>query len=132
MADPVAGSVNTYFDSFAAELSAKFRRIGHLVANTGATGDYHEEILRVVLRNFLSRRFSVKTGFVYRDEDAVSNQIDIMIVDEYDGTAYIHQEGDFAIVRPRSVVAVIEVKTILDRQRFDQAVANVAAGSSPR
>ena len=121
------GNPHHYYDSFADELTAKFRRVGHLVSNKSATGDYHEEILRVVLRNFLSRRFSVKTGFVYKNEAEVSNQVDIIIVDEYDVSAYIYQEGDFAIVRPRSVIAVLEVKTKLDAPRFDEALSNIAS-----
>lgn len=123
----MSGNPHHYYDSFAEELAAKFRRVGHLVSNKAATGDYHEEILRVVLRNFLSKRFSVKTGFVYKNEQEVSNQVDIMIVDEYDASAYIYQEGDFVIVRPRSVIAVLEVKTILDGAQFDNALNNIAS-----
>jgi hypothetical protein len=121
------GNRHHYYDSFADELTAKFRRVGHLVSNKSATGDYHEEILRVVLRNFLSKRFSIKTGFVYKDEAEVSNQIDILVIDEYEAAAYIYQEGDFAIVRPRSVVAVLEVKTKLDGGQFDNALSNIAS-----
>ena len=46
-----------YLDSFAKELSSKFRRINHLTT-TGRTaiGNYHEEILKVALQNFLSKK----------------------------------------------------------------------------
>lgn len=123
----VTANPHQYYESFAEELTAKFRRVGHLVSHKSATGDYHEEILRTVLRNFLSRRFSVKTGFVYKNELEVSNQVDILIVDEYDASAYIYQEGNFAIVRPQSVVAAIEVKTKLDRRGFEEALNNIAS-----
>lgn len=118
---------NNYYDSFAEEIVAKFRRISHLIQNKSATGDYHEEILRTVLRNFLSRRFSIKTGFVYKNVQESSNQIDIMIIDEYEASAYIYQEGDFAIVRPNSVIAVLEVKTRLRGGEFDEALRNIAS-----
>ena len=123
----MTGNPQHYYDSFAEEIVAKFRRVGHLIPNKSATGDYHEEILRTVLRNFLSKRFSVKTGFVYKNEQEFSNQIDIMVVDEYEASAYIYQEGDFAIVRPRSVVAVLEVKTLLRGSEFDEALDNIAS-----
>ena len=42
------------------------------MSHNSTTGSYHEEILRTVLRNFLSKRFSVKTGFVYKNESEVS------------------------------------------------------------
>lgn len=116
-----------YYDSFAEEIVAKFRRIGHLIPNKAATGDYHEEILRTMFRNFLSKRFSVKTGFIYKNEQEFSNQIDIIVVDEYEAAAYIYQEGDFAIVRPHSVIAVLEVKTLLRGSEFDEALANIAS-----
>jgi hypothetical protein len=89
-----------YYDSFAKEIISKFQRVRSLVSHNPTNGEYHEEILKVVLKNFLSKRFSVKTGFVYKNEFEVSNQVDIMIVDEYRVSAYIYQEGDFAIVRP--------------------------------
>ena len=50
-----------------------------------------------------------------------------MVVDEYKASAYIYQEGDFAIVRPRSVVAVLEVKTLLRGSEFDEALDNIAS-----
>src|SRR5437879_8785535 len=102
-----------YYDSFAEELLAKFRRVGYLVSHSPTSGTYHEEILRVVLRNFVSKRYSVKTGFVYENEEKVSNQVDVLVVDEYHASAYIYQEGDFAIVRPHATIAAIEIKTVL-------------------
>lgn len=116
-----------YYDSFAEELSAKFRRVGHLVAHRGASGTYHEELLRVVLRNFLSRRYSVKTGFVYKNEAEVSFQVDVLVIDEHLASAYLYQEGEFAIVRPEAVVAAVEVKTILDASSFGNALENIAS-----
>lgn len=123
----MTGDPHLYYSSFSDELLAKFRRVGHLVAHNSTTGTYHEEILRSVLRNFLSKRFSVKTGFVYKDETEVSNQLDIIVVDENEVGAYLYQEGDLAIVRPRAVVATIEVKTRLDGQSFEQALLNVVS-----
>jgi hypothetical protein len=73
------------------------------------------------------KRFSVKTGFIFKDETAFSNQIDIIIIDEYEASAYIYQEGDFAIVRPRSVIAVMEIKTLLRPKEFDESLNNIAS-----
>src|SRR2546430_11387371 len=116
-----------YFDSFRKELEGKFQRVKRLVDDRSASGNYHEEILKTVLRNFLSKRLSVKSGFIYAGPGKVSNQIDIMIIDENVPAAYIFQDGDFAIVLPESVVAIIEVKTTLDATQFDEAVNNIAS-----
>src|SRR5260221_13435972 len=116
-----------YFKSYADEIAGKFQRIKSLVKHREASGNYHEEILRTVLRNFLTKRFSVKQGFIYKDKEQVSNQIDIMIIDENSPAAYLFQEGDFAIVIPEAVIAVIEVKTTLDATSFDAGVDNIAS-----
>jgi hypothetical protein len=123
----VTGSPHKYYDSFAEELLAKFRRVGHLVSHNPTSGDYHEEILRVVLRNYVSKLYSVKTGFVYENDTEVSNQVDVLVIDEYHASAYIYQEGDFAIVRPHATVAAIEIKTVLSATEFDKALKNIAS-----
>ena len=121
-----------YFESFADEISSKFNRLQKIVGHPTASGDYHEEILRSVLRNFLSKRFSVKKGFIYNGSGSsnISKQIDLMIIDENSPASYIFQEGDFAIVIPKAVVAVMEIKSILDASAFDKALENIASAKS--
>lgn len=116
-----------YFESFANEITSKFRRLQSIVGHPTASGDYHEEVLRTVLRNFLSKRFSVKKGFIYAGSGSVSRQIDVMIIDENCPTAYIFQEGDFAVVLPQAVVAVMEIKTVFNANDFDQSIENIAS-----
>ena len=123
-----------YFESFADEITSKFGRLKYLVERHHPTqGDYHEEILRTVLRNFLSKRFSVKQGFIYAgpETDQISKQIDLIIIDENSPRAYIFQEGDFAIVYPDAVVAIIEVKTTLNsRKDFVDSIENISSAKS--
>ncbi len=116
-----------YFESFVNEIKGKFQRIKTLTTHRVTSGDYHEEILRNVIRNFLTKRFSVKKGFIYKGQGEVSNQLDIIIIDETMPAAYLFQEGDFAIVLPSSVVAVIEVKTSLFAGDFDKSIENIAS-----
>jgi len=101
---------------FVSELKLKLDRVYKLCSHPAESGNYHELILASVLSNFLTKRFSVKTGFIYPSKysshsDNHSGQIDIMIIDENVANAYIFKEGDFAIVRAEAVVVVIEVKT---------------------
>lgn len=116
-----------YFESFASEIEGKFNRLKLLISDRTASGNYHEEVMRTVLRNFLSKRYSVKTGFVFKDKDNVSNQIDILIIDENEPAAYIFQEGNFAVVIPEAVVATIEVKTTCNAGDFDKSVENIGS-----
>ena len=119
-----------YFESFANEITSKFRRLRTIVGHPTASGDYHEEILRTVLRNFLSKRFSVKKGFIYAGPGKVSRQIDLMVIDENSPAAYIFQEGDFAVVLPQAVVAIMEIKTTLSASDFDRALENISSAKS--
>ena len=116
-----------YFDGFESELNSKFRRLRHIIKNNQADGNYHEEIIRVVLRNFLTKRFSVKTGFIFQDDENVSKQIDILIIDENSPAAYIFQEGEFAVVMPEAVVAFAEIKTTLNIGEHNKALQNIAS-----
>lgn len=117
-----------FIESFAKEIEAKLNRIHHLVKKSNLkSGEYHEEIIRNALRNFLSQRYSVKTGYIYLDENTVSKQVDILIIDENSPFAYYFQEGDFVIVRPEPVVAALEVKTQLKKEDFRKSFANIVS-----
>ncbi|GEM_PF-991511 len=116
-----------FFESFANEIESKFQRIKTLVPHRVASGNYHEEIIRTILRNFLTKRYSVKTGFIYKSNSEISRQLDILIIDEDSPAAYLFQEGDFAIVIPEAVMAVLEVKTTLNAPDFDEALENIAS-----
>jgi hypothetical protein len=48
-----------------------------------------------------------------------------MIIDESSPAAYIFKSGDFAIVTPECVVAVIEVKTKFSAENFASAIKNI-------
>jgi hypothetical protein len=116
-----------YFESYSAELLGKLGRINQLVGGAReAIGNYHEEILKRTIQNFLTRRFSLKSGYIFKNESNVSNQTDIMIVDENCTFTYFFQEGNFAIVKPDAVVCAIEVKTDLNKETLPQAILNIA------
>ena len=50
-----------------------------------------------------------------------------MVIDENLPAAYIFQEGDFAVVMPQAVVAVMEIKTMFNAPDFDQALENISS-----
>lgn len=101
------------FKSLAAEMVAKYKRLNYFTNHPGSIGTYHETLLKSTLRQFLPKRYSLKTGFVYIDGQ-VSNQIDILIIDELEPTSYYFQEEDLVVVHPDAVVSAIEVKTTLN------------------
>ncbi|HRN70798.1 MAG TPA: hypothetical protein PLS49_06485 [Candidatus Woesebacteria bacterium] len=114
---------NHYFQSLASELDSKLGRINSLIQNHPAEkGSYHEYILKDLICNFLPKRYSIRTGFIYVDDDHISPQIDLMIIDENQTPCILAQYDDFVIVYPEAVCSVIEVKTYLNKTEFKKSV----------
>ncbi|KKM02784.1 hypothetical protein LCGC14_1780970 [marine sediment metagenome] len=112
------------------ELKVIKNRVRNLIGNRnwGEEGRYKEAILRSVIKRFLPQNFIIGTGFIIKrrendneinryDIDS-SRQIDILI---FDATRPIlFSEGDFYIVTPNSVRAIIEVKTNIENQNLTE------------
>lgn len=99
-----------YFESLTAEMSAVKDRIRNLIGSKYWPGDgqWKESVLRSVLRRYLPISFEVGSGFVI-SEDGVSTQIDVLVYDS--SGPVLFRDGDFVILTPDVVAAVIEVKT---------------------
>lgn len=115
---------NEFYEGLAKELLSKFKRVGNFTEHKPTIGAYNEAILRKAIREMLPSRFSVKTGFAFAGIGRCSKQIDILVVDENDPSAYFMQDGDFCIVHPRALVCAIEVKTNLRKRDFSEAFKN--------
>jgi hypothetical protein len=112
-----------YYEGVARELLAKLRRLSTFTGHAPSVGSTHEEFVREAVRPLLSRRFSLRTGFLYAGEGKVSRQCDILLIDESDPSPFLYSLGDLVVVHPRAVAMVIEVKTRLDRGTFYEAIA---------
>jgi hypothetical protein len=120
--------MNNYFQTFADEVLSKFERVNKLISHSASIGTYRETLIRHYLSQFLSRRYSVKTGFVYDPQnDQCSKQTDILIIDESHSAPFLFSDGDFVIAKSESVVLGIEIKSNLDKNTFHQAVENCFA-----
>lgn len=120
-----------FFESIAREIEGKLNRVSYLLTKANQkSGEYHEEIIRQSLSNFLSKRYSIKTGYIYLDDKTTSKQIDILLIDESYPFTYLFQDRDFVIVRPEPVIAVIEIKTQLLEQQFRDAFDNIFIAKS--
>lgn len=108
------------YQNYAKELISKIGRLNLLVKHAPSIGTFHENIVSNYLKNFLSRRFSVKTGFVFNtDSHEVSPQLDILVIDENVPSAYLFQDGEFVVAVPEAVVCAIEIKTNFDKEAFE-------------
>jgi len=115
-------------------------RTGH---HSESEGSYCEDLVRAFLRETLPKRFSVDTGFVLGTETDVpwrsgdppawnwkrttaSPQLDV-IVHDTDAFAPVIRTGEFVIVLPDAVHAVIEVKKTLTSTQLQRGLMNLAA-----
>lgn len=114
-----------YIRSYAEEVNSKFRRLNNLVSHNLSIGTYHEVVIRNILEKFLSKRCAIKTGFVLnRSKNAVSKQVDILVIDENNPAPYYFVEGDFVVAKHDSVLLGIEIKSVLDKAGFTSAMEN--------
>lgn len=113
-----------YMATLADEIQAKMNRVRMLVRDQhwGEEGSYKESLVRSMFREFLPKRYEVSTGFVRWWEGQVSGQLDVVIWDAQ-ATVPIMKEGNFVILPPGGVEAVIEVKSTLSRDTLRDALS---------
>ncbi|MGI9650915.1 DUF6602 domain-containing protein [Chryseobacterium sp. RLHN22] len=113
-----------YQKSLNRELDIFEDRVRNLIGNAhwGEDGRYKEDKLRNIIKSKLSNNLSVGTGFILNSisptENMLSKQIDIIVYDNNHGS--LIEEGNFVIVTPSSVRAIIEVKTNISSSRTDK------------
>jgi hypothetical protein len=128
----LASGLRDYYSSQADLMLAQFDNINQLLGpttNWTHPGELCENLLRDFLRRFLPPSFAVDKGFVYgraalEGEETHCPEIDILVHDcqEY---RPLFRMGDFAIVQPQSVRAMIQVKRALTRGQINKGLRNV-------
>lgn len=112
-------SLIEYHKATSRELLALTNKVRNLVTHWGEDGRYKEAVLKNITKKFLPEKYSIGTGFVIkqtnnRGEHLSSRQIDLIIYD--DASPILFKEGDFVIMTPDSVRAIIEVKANIQNQ----------------
>jgi hypothetical protein len=89
------------------------------------SGRFREELLRGFLTKLLPTAVSVDTGFIYGFEEVeTSKQLDIIIWYRA-AHAPVYDAGQFVIVPPESVIAVISVKSRMTPQELRHGLENL-------
>ena len=117
-------SEEKYLDLIKEEFFAKIERVKLFTNHAPSIGFGNEEILRNFLKTHIPERFAVGTGFVYLDNNNVSKQCDLLIYDQVNYAPFF-KEGDFIIIHPEAVAAVIEVKTTLSQEEIYASIENI-------
>jgi len=109
-------SLIDYHKNTTRELLSLANNVRDLINHHGEDGRYKEAVLKSMIKRFLPEKYVLATGFVIRPENDYgthesSTQVDLVIYDN--SSPVIFKEGDFVILTPDSVRAIIEVKTNL-------------------
>jgi len=114
-------SIKEFHKSTVEELLAVKDRVRNLINHWGEEGRYKEAVLKSVIKRFLPEQFKIGTGFIVQQTEdrgvhRSSKQIDLIVYN----TSYpvLFREGDFVILTPDAVHAIIEVKANLSNQNF--------------
>lgn len=114
--------MSNYFNLVSAELIGKLAQIRSYITKHNPTiGILTEEILRSFLSNHLPKAISVEQGFIINKEGAISRQCDILIYDSHNYSPF-YRVNDIVVVPVESVLAVIEVKTTINRSIFHKTI----------
>jgi hypothetical protein len=134
------GDITSYFGMIGDAFSNKVNLLAQLIRDVHdpSLGEYKESLLRNTVRDFLPRQFEVATGFVLfpvsglpqfnlvvpeaaQDAFTVSKQLDIIV---FDSQRYpvLFRDGDFVVLRPESVLAIIEVKGTISKDHVHDAL----------
>ena len=95
--------------------SAQMRQV--VKPHSPSVGAGHEVLMRRFLRDYLPSWIGVAHGFIRTHEGKLSGQTDVLL---YNAMYYapLYRVDDFVVVQPESVVAIIEVKTTVNKRDF--------------
>jgi hypothetical protein len=114
-----------HFQSLTQELECLKDRVRHFIdhRHPPSDGEWKESVLRSMLAQRLPDTVKVGRGFILRPGDP-STQCDVLLYRADHPLPF--RDGDFVFVPADAVLAVIEVKTKLDRESFRQALDTLA------
>lgn len=111
-----------YFNLVASELLNKLEQIRQFITRHNPTiGTLTEAVLRDFLARYLPKSVAVEEGFIIDEKGTVSKQCDILIYDHLNYAPY-YRINDIVVIPAAAVVAVVEVKTTLNKQIFEGVV----------
>jgi hypothetical protein len=111
-----------YFNLISSELLNKLEQIRQFITRHNPTiGVLTEAVLREFLAKYLPKSVAVEEGFIINESGQVSKQCDILVYDHLNFAPY-YRINDIVVIPAEAVVAVIEVKTTLNKKIFSGIV----------
>lgn len=106
-----------FLQAISDEIISQSNRIELLIKHNQTKGNYRELLLRKVLQKYIPKKYKVATGFI----EGCKRQCDIIIYDAFNYSP-LFKEDDLVVVPPKSVRAIIEVKTTLTSDKLKEAL----------
>ncbi|MFZ6049802.1 DUF6602 domain-containing protein [Pseudomonas sp. CR3202] len=119
--------MSQYFEYIGQELHSKIMQAkAYITRHNPTTGALAEEVLRQFLKEHLPQLVSVNQGFILDKDGGISKQCDILI---YDAHLYapFYQVGGLVVVPAEAVIAVLEVKTSINKKTFHDVIRYFAS-----
>lgn len=111
-----------YFKYVSDELLLRLAQIREFIKKHNPTiGVLTEEILKEFLATYLPKCVSVEQGFIKSSTGNISKQCDIIVYDNQ-SFAPLYRVNNIVILPQESIIAVIEVKTTINKQIFNTAL----------
>jgi hypothetical protein len=111
------------FEKAAKKLRSEFDELS-TVPHRALKGSAAEKLVRTFLNQHLPKRFAAGSGFILDRNDNVSRQTDVLVYDAFNCPVY-RASDESAIYPNDNVAAVIEVKSVLDKDRLAEAYQNI-------
>lgn len=119
--------MSKYFDHVAQQLHSRIQQAKVFITKHNATtGALAEAVLREFLQEHLPRGVSVEEGFIIDAKGGLSKQCDIIIYDSHHYAPF-YRAGQVVVVPVEAVIAVIEVKTSINKSRFYDVIRYFAS-----
>lgn len=124
--------MSRYFDHLADQLASKISQAKvYITKHNPSTGALAEAVLREFLQEHLPGQVRAEQGFILSPDGGLSKQCDILIYDAH-RYAPFYRAGAVVVVPVEAVIAVIEVKTSINKRAFEEVIKYFEAFDSVR
>jgi hypothetical protein len=115
-----------YYSSYRDELLARRDRIRSLTKQSKVQGDYHEALIRELVREQVPEKYKVGHGLVYEKTSGKrSHECDVLVYGTETRPLFEFKSQDLVIAKPDSVKFVIQVKSKLTSKTLKDAINNL-------
>lgn len=118
-------NVSDYYRSLSLELTALKDRVRNFIegGHWQTDGEWKETVLRSILRRHLPDNIGVGRGFIVNPVER-SSQIDVLLYDT--SKPILYRDGDLVFVTSDAVRGIIEVKSKIYRNKFEEVSGKLA------